>query len=219
MRPPAPVVALAQQPPSTILLILASLLYLATAACLIFVVIDNRRSAARKTPGLAEQWRRDDWFWIAVAALLGLIAAYRASGLEYLLQVHFRTELRADHIYEERRELQAVAVVIALLVGLALSGLTLWYLRGRHMAIRLAAVTSLGLISLIGLRAISLHAFDALFGFSIAGIKLGWLLEAAPLVLLAGCALWFRRWRTELGRRPPAPGSRHRSDGRHRTRR
>jgi len=219
MRPPLPVVTLAQQPPSTVLLILASLLYLATAACLIFVVIDNRKSVARNAPGLAEQWRRDDRFWIAVALMLGLIAVYRASGLEFLLQIHFRTELRADRLYEERRELQSVAVVIALLAGLALAGLTLWYLRLRHIAIRLAAVTSLGLISLIGLRAISLHAFDALFGVSIAGIKLGWLLEAAPLVLLAGCALWFRRWRMELGRRPPAAGSRHRSGGRHRTRR
>jgi len=197
--PPA---AAAQQPPSFALLLLASLLYLATAAWIFFAVIDSRRNPARNSRAFAHHWRRDDRFWIAIGSILVLIAVYRVTGLEFWLQNQLRTLLRVDDMYADRHELQAPAVVGALVASVTVLGVISVRLRRRHPAILVAAVSGLALLLSIALRAISLHAFDALLHASIAGIRLGWLAEAGPLMLLAGSAFWFRRWRATL--RPPS---------------
>ena len=188
----------AQQPPSYTLLLVAAFLYAATAAAAFFAVVDGRKNPARHSRMFARHWKRDDRFWIVVGLLLLLGAVYRAAGLEYLIQSHFRTELRDDNLYAIRRTIQTPAVFAGLITGLAVLFGTDWYMRRRHRAVRLAALAGIALVMLLGLRAISAHGMDALFRVSIGGLKLGWLLEPGALAAIFACTIWFRQSRAGI---------------------
>jgi len=197
-----------QQAPSLILLLLAALFYVIAAGVVFHAVLDGRKNPARESRAFARHWKRDDRLWTIVTLLLLLAAAYRAGNIEYLLQSHFRTELRQDNLYKMRRSIQAPIVMTGLVVGLAALGLNDWQLRRRHLSVRLGAAVALTLLMYLVVRVVSAHGIDAVMSASVGGFKLAWIVEPGLLGAIIACAVWFRRWRSTL-RRP----SRAASDG------
>lgn len=132
--------------------------------------------------------------WIAIAVFFALLAAARLANLEELWRDELRDWLRASGSYENRRTFQApLTVGLALL---AVAGLT-WLLmkwrkaeRRRTKALIVAAFGVAAMTSLVALRSVSLHAFDAmLYG----PLKLNWVGDIGSALLVLGAAVYYVR--------------------------
>ncbi len=207
----APQVA-TQQPPSEILLLIAAAFYLCTAAVTLVAMRAGQDNPVREHRQFARDWKRDNRLWITLAVLLVLAAIYRAANIEYLIDSSLRSDLIQHDMYATRHDIQARFVLGGLFVGIVLVGGSDWLLRRRHPAIRLAAAGGIGLLLLLGVRAVSAHAIDAALRLNVGGLRLGLLAEPAMLAVIAGAALWFRKWRCEL---PTEIASRRRSRSDH----
>ncbi|WP_157219998.1 hypothetical protein [Flavisphingomonas formosensis] len=191
----------AQQAPSFILLLIAAFFYVTAAGVAFHAVVAGRKNDARHSRAFARHWKRDDRFWLIVAGLLLLGALYRIGNVEYMLQGHFRGELRQDNLYAQRRAIQAPIVMTGLVVGLAALALSDWQLRRRHLSVRLGAAAGIALLMFLCVRVVSAHGMDAAMHASVGGLKLSWIVEPGLLVAIIACATWFRQWRATL-RRP-----------------
>lgn len=132
------------------------------------------------------------WWWLAGGlVVLGAIRQWQL--LTWLTDLIRQTALQ-DGWYMERRAVQRITVVAAAAVGLALFGAL--HRRLRHLAAGdiLAVYLYLGLVALALLQIISLHQIDSVLNLSIAGTRLGRLLEIA----LAAC-LSLTAWLGWLG--------------------
>jgi fumarate reductase subunit D len=125
-----------------------------------------------------------------------LLAASRWFGLEEDLRVFLRGGLRADGLYQERREFQAViasaALVISTLLGMTGMGMMLrsgvLQKPGPSRIVALAGSICGGLVLLVALRLVSFHAIDVLL---FRGPRLNWFLDIGGTLAVAGAAAWY----------------------------
>lgn len=147
------------------------------------------------TAARLRQPRRHWIVWGGIAAAFALLAVFRITGFEELLRETFRSELRAEGSYDQRRSLQRpLAVAVIYTVG----GLFAWAAwrqwraaRGRRNLALLAGSAGLvAMVMLLALRIVSLHQIDRLL---YGPIKLNWIIDiGASLAVLVAAVLYHR---------------------------
>lgn len=120
--------------------------------------------------------------WLIAALVFFAAAISRRFGIEDDLRVWLRGGLRAEHLYQERRDFQSViaslVIVVAALAGMG--GFAVMLRSGvlqRKGPSRIAAVAGLacaGMVLLIMLRLVSLHLIDVLL---FSGPRLNWFID------------------------------------------
>lgn len=176
---------MASMTPSVFSLSAAGLYMIVFAAC----------AWAALTAVRLRQPHRHRLVWIAIAGAFALLALMRFTGFEELLRETFRSELRADGSYYDRRSLQRpLAVAVIYLLG----GLFAWGAwrqwrasRGRRNLAVLAGNAGLVvMVILLALRIVSLHQIDRLL---YGPVKLNWIIDiGASLWVLAAAVLYSR---------------------------
>ena len=131
-------------------------------------------------------------FWLVVALLLVLLGFNKELDLQSLVTEFGRALTRATGIYEQRRLLQALFLL--LLAGgatFAILGLTRM-LRQSSAPAKTAAAGIAMLLTFILLRAASFHHIDEWVTVDVRGLRSGWWLELGGVVVIALSALAYR---------------------------
>lgn len=166
--------------------LVASALYLLVAIGAAFAAARSRRSA--RPP-----WHVRGWAVLAVFFLV--LVAIRTGGIEDLIRDSLREALRANAMYGHRREFQrplvgGLLVMSFLATFWLIRNLARWVRERASFALILALGGALGMMVLIMLRLISLHAVDALL---YGQPKLNWFGDIGLSCLVGGAALWYAR--------------------------
>jgi hypothetical protein len=131
-------------------------------------------------------------FWLGVSLLLLLLGFNKELDLQSLLTEFGRTLTRSIGIYEQRALLQGLFLL--LLAGAAT--FTILHLRkmlhGSSASAKTAAAGIAMLFAFILLRAASFHHIDDWVTVDVRGLRSGWWLELAGIVVVALSALAFR---------------------------
>lgn len=136
--------------------------------------------------------------WWAMTSLFGLLIALRVFDVEHAIPEMMRKLARTDNVYDERRDLQNPLVATILIAGFAALALMMYrqLSRGkRHPAARMVLVSQVaagGLVVLIMLRLISLHAVDALL-YRGGPLRLNYILDFGASLAVAWSAWNYRR--------------------------
>lgn len=133
-------------------------------------------------------------FWLALAAMLVVLAFSRMFDLGPWLTDRGRDIAEAQGWYDERRRLQSRAVqAIVLMGGFGVLAGVMWFFRAAYREHPIAFIASVYLLSFVLVRAISLHQVDSvLYNHPIEGVRVNALLELAGIGLMmvaAGLAL------------------------------
>lgn len=149
--------------------------------------------------------------WIAVSALFVFFIVSRILGLEETLRADLRGWLRAEDMVEDRRVMQGAFIAGAIAL-LAAAGLYAVYLVSRriqgrrNIAAAIAGGCGLGMLGLIALRTISLHAMDRLL---YGPLKLNWVGDLGASAAIIAAAAYYV-WLIRIPKRPPANGPKRR---------
>lgn len=163
-------------------------LYLAVlVACLLAA-----RAAIAGARALRDGRRGDVAHWLALAALLALLAAFRLLEGEDLIRHGARGAMVGMGNYGGRRAVQVPLAVAALLAGIGCGWLFVRRWRAarpgsRARPVLVARFAALAFAPLYGLRLVSLHQTDRLLYDG--PLPLNWILEGLICVALAGAAL------------------------------
>jgi hypothetical protein len=128
--------------------------------------------------------------WILLAALFAALIAWRLLEIEDSLRDGWRGALKADAIYDRRREFQRPAAALVFLAGAALAAWlgfrTVRQAGGRlDLFAGLASLCGLGMITLVGLRLVSLSPVDKLL---YGPLKLNWFADIGGSLAVLGLA-------------------------------
>ena len=136
--------------------------------------------------------RNEARFWLGVALLLVLLGFNKELDFQSLLTESGRTLTRAIGIYEQRRLLQGIfLLLLAGAVGFAILRLTR-ILHRSSVSAKTAAVGIAVLFAFILLRAASFHHIDDWVTVDFRGLRSGWWLELAGILVIALSALAYR---------------------------
>lgn len=131
-------------------------------------------------------------FWLGVSLLLALLGLNKELDLQSLLTESGRTLTRAIGIYEQRRLLQGVfLLLLAGATAFAILRLTR-ILRRSSASAKTAALGIAILFAFILLRAASFHHIDDWVTIDVRGLRGGWWLELTGIVVIALSALVYR---------------------------
>lgn len=140
----------------------------------------------------AKKSHQRDWHRLAWAAItfvfLALIAS-RVIGLESLIRTALREHLRAQGLFDSRRDLQGWVIAVAISV-IAAAGMIAFYWTAtrtkgrRNIAVMIAIGACFAMLGIVAMRMISLHAMDQLL---YGPLKLNWVgdIGASLAVLVA----------------------------------
>jgi hypothetical protein len=136
--------------------------------------------------------RTEARFWLGVSLLLVLLGFNKELDLQSLLTEFGRTLTRAIGIYEQRRLLQGLFLL--LLAGAAAFGILRLtrMLRQSSTPAKTAAAGITMLFTFILLRAASFHHVDDWVTIDVRGLRSGWWLELVGVVVIALSALAYR---------------------------
>jgi len=132
---------------------------------------------------------RERRMWSIIAAMLLLLASAKWLRAQEALTDAARSLLFSRGWYAEHREVQMVAA--ALIAGVAaLLAFLLWrWLRGAAPNLLIACAALGLLLAFVAIRAASIHDVDLWVTASFAGMRKGWWVELAALLVIAGSAL------------------------------
>lgn len=140
------------------------------------------RCARRTVIGL------EHWFWVCSAIALVLLGINKQLDLQSLFTQIGRDMAMREGWYAERRVAQAAFIAALAVSGLfALAGL-LWLVRRLPRATQAAGVGLVLLVVFIIIRGASFHHIDQMVGSSFEGIRVNWILELTPLLLISVAA-------------------------------
>jgi hypothetical protein len=172
----------------------------AAAAALLAGVRERRRSGVED--GV---WPT---FWFVTAGLFLLVVLARATDLGGWATALGRDEAVAHGWYSHRRKVQALVVGsigVAWFLVVVAALLRFHVRRRRYLP---AAIVVFSLMCLAGIRLVSLHQIDAvLYRRSIAGLKVGALMELVGVLVAVAVTFWRPRSPSveDLEAPPPAP--------------
>lgn len=128
-------------------------------------------------------------FWLGVSLLLMLLGLNKELDLQSLLTESGRTMARSIGLYEQRRLLQGVfLLLLASAAVFAILRLTRM-LHGSSAPAKTAAVGIAILLAFILLRAASFHHIDDWVTMDVHGLRSGWWLELAGITVIGLSAL------------------------------
>ena len=143
------------------------------------------QSDGRPHPPLLSQWR----FWMAIAAVLLSLALVRELRVTHIIGGPVRDFAHEHDLYEKRRPIQLLAVLVIAAGGVVAAAISAWYLRAYRWWELFTTLGVLYVLSFLAIRAVSLHNIDTvLFRSSIAGVHVGVLLEFAGILFVGGVA-------------------------------
>lgn len=133
---------------------------------------------ARQARAEGGSWR----LWATLALVLLALGINKQLDLQSLFTQVGRDLALAQGWYQERRLVQG-AFIGALAMGALALG---WWLRTelREPAQRLAGLGLCVLLAFVVMRAASFHHMDQLINFSLAGVRMNWVLELSGLVII-----------------------------------
>ena len=109
-----------------------------------------------------------------------------ATDAHWIVHDRIRAMLMADGLYADHARIQ-VAITLVGAIGVACAGL--WIVRAARGARRWVWLTTLALVGLFCVQALSVHGVDALLGMRLGPIMLiGWLWGTAALAILLAVA-------------------------------
>ena len=144
--------------------------------------------------------RRETWFWLGCTLLLVLLGLNKQLDFQSVITTVGRTLAHQEGWFEYRRLVQAV-FVLALGAGAAgaMIVLSIW-LRRSARPVKVAAGGLVMLLAFIVLRAASFHHMDAWVTADVAGMRSGWWLELAGILVIGLSAfVYSRRNRSSAG--------------------
>jgi hypothetical protein len=130
---------------------------------------------------------------MALAVLFAVLIASRTFGIEEALRDASREALQSSGSYSDRRSVQSMIAAFVLVIA---GSLAIWLLvrasrvlrRRRDIAVIVALASGGGMLFLITLRMISLHAIDrALYG----ALKLNWFGDLGATALVLAAAIYY----------------------------
>ncbi len=128
--------------------------------------------------------------WSLISVLFCVFALARLLQWEEAVRLWLAAEFLASQDYADRRTWQAPVVGAVAMIGFIGSWATARrLLNNKNKTLRsfyLAVISVIGLLCLITLRIISLHAIDQI----LYGMRLNWVIDPALTFLVAGAAFW-----------------------------
>lgn len=137
--------------------------------------------------------RRDRIFWWACAALLVLLGFNKQLDLQGYVTTAGRSLAKQEGWFAERRVVQAIFIVSLCVIAAAVLGALGIWLRRSPAAVKAAALGIVLLFTFVLWRAASFHHMDVWVTREIAGMRSGWWLELAGIMVIGLSALAFRR--------------------------
>jgi hypothetical protein len=129
-------------------------------------------------------------FWWAIACLLLMLGLSRLANFEQIMTDFGRGIAIRYGWYNTRRALQSTGIFGILLGG----GVLVTCILARFQRLRAPEVIgflAVGcLLTLIGIRSVSLHSVDNILDLHILGAQVGWLLETLILFWIVGALFW-----------------------------
>lgn len=133
--------------------------------------------------------------WAGLAVLFVLLLVFRIMNAEAMIREYFRACLWAAGDYERRRDFQR-PIVAGLILVAGFSGL--WWITliyrsltdRRNLAVLLALSAGAGMVVLLAMRLVSLHAIDALL---YGPAKLNWVADAGLSCIVASAAIYYSK--------------------------
>jgi hypothetical protein len=139
-------------------------------------------------------YTRDRMFWWACAALLVLLGLNKQLDLQGYVTIAGRSLAKREGWFTERRLVQAVFIsTLCTIAAIVLAALGIW-LRRSSAAVKVAALGIVLLFTFILWRAASFHHMDVWATREIAGMRTGWWLELAGIMVIGLSALSYL-WR------------------------
>ena len=135
--------------------------------------------------------RRERATWMIIAAVLLLLGAAKWVHTQEAIADAARQLLVSGGWYAKHREVQTAAAV--LVGGTAVgAAFLLWrWLRGAAPSLLIACAALGLLLAFIAIRAASIHDVDSWVTAPVAGMRKGWWVELAALLVIAGSALTY----------------------------
>jgi hypothetical protein len=137
--------------------------------------------------------RRERFFWGSTAATLLAFAAAKEFHLQGLLTDWLRTTAREHRLYASREVVQYSFLLVFFGGALVLVPRLKELLRTAKPSVSTAAVAMAALVAFVLLRAASIHALDPAMTAVIAGLRSGWWVELAGMVVVGIAALASQR--------------------------
>lgn len=132
-------------------------------------------------------------FWAGTTLLLIFLGLAKAGHLQGSITNWLRMAARGEGWYRSRAALQYLVLVLVIVaVVLFITKVRAWPHK-LDSTIAAAGTAFVLLIGFIGIRAASIHEIDAAMTMSIGGLRLGWWLELAALVVVAISARLYAR--------------------------
>ena len=173
-----------------------------TFAWVIVVLYFGAAGAAILARSVAES--RERHFWLATALLLILLGLNKELDLQLMLTEVARKYSKAAGLYEQRRLMQGVFLLALSAMGAVTLAILIGWLRGSSKWVKAAAAGIVLLFTFVVVRAGSFHHIDQWVTIDIGGLRSGWLLELAGILVIGASALAFtRRQRAEIEAEDP----------------
>ena len=145
---------------------------------------------ALRAAGLSRNLR-ERHFWTGAAALLVLLGLNKQLDLQTFVTRFGRTLARSEGWYSDRRLVQALFILLlgAVAIG-CIAALSVW-LRRSASAVKIALLGCVLLAGFVVMRAASFHHMDAWVTRNVAGMRSGWWLELAGILVIGISAATF----------------------------
>ena len=132
---------------------------------------------------------RDRLFWMGCAVLLLLLGLNKQLDLQGYITTAGRSLARQEGWFEYRRLVQAAFIVLLCVGAAALLAVLAAWLRRSVAAVKVAAFGIVLLFTFILWRAASFHHMDVWVTRDVAGMRSGWWLEFAGIVVIGLSAI------------------------------
>ena len=134
---------------------------------------------------------RERHFWLATCLLLILLGLNKELDLQQMLTVEARAYAKSAGLFEQRRLMQLAFLIALSGIGVVTLALLMVWLRRSSKWVKSAAAGIVVLFTFVVVRAGSFHHIDQWVTVDIAGLRSGWLLELAGILLIGASAVRF----------------------------
>ena len=141
--------------------------------------------------------------WLQIAVLLVALGINKQLDMQSLLTQEARVLLYQLNIYQYKRELQILFIVVFTVFAFGLAIKMLTTTKSYRQGMKIACVGVATVMSFVASRAASFHHIDALLGVSFGGMSFNFLAEMTGIcIIAAGALIQLKNLRFEYVRLP-----------------
>lgn len=164
---------------------LTVLLYGAAAWTTLQLLLAWNNRLTRTTP-------KEHWFWRILLTGLVFLCINKQLDLQSALTEVGRILAKQQGWYASRSQFQTAFIAGIAMISLTLLSATLHLIWGAPASTHWALLGAAGLVLFVIIRAASFHHVDEVLGHRLAGIRINWLLEMGPLLVIISSSVWRR---------------------------